>query len=299
MPKRVEEIQEELIKWFGERITDSMYYADYGKIGSFLSDPAQYKPALRQLHDEMERLFDSRGPGFSGGEQMRRPLYRALAELYENTEPGGTKGMLQYRFSKLLTTVLWENEIKNGFNAGARSSEVDILIGLSGKKFNWLLRNYRPFKDIGASKEHGENSHRIQWYLISKISGLENPVTVIYRGLTGWGTQEVYEPEKRKIYMWEFLVDRDGVPSNVSLPIKTESAEDFRAPSNVNRHLISGALDEFYLLKACLVRRWRKRSVPGGAWAYYLRKRGLDEKKLPIERMAEVLMGELAVVERH
>lgn len=300
MPKTCLEIKTELHEWFGEgRIKKSRFYEDFAKIGSFLSDPAQYFPALRELHSEMERLFDARGSGFSGGEQLNRNLYQALAHIYETSEPGSTKGWLKNRFSKLLTEILWKNEVATGFSAGANSSQIDILIGLSGAKFNWLLKNGRPFKDIGASYQHGENSHRIQWYLISKMGNLDNSILEIYSGLVPWGTKEVYKPFGRKIYMWEFLVDRDGIPSNVSLPIKTDNQQDFRAPSNVNRYLIGGSDRDLYLLKACLSHRWGKRASDSGALAYYLRKQGLDQESITDEDMKEILMGNKALIRRH
>lgn len=298
MPKTKEEVQEELLAWFPERITGSRFFEDYGRIGSFLSDPAQYFLALRQLHQAMERLLDSRGGGFSGGEEMNRPRHRVLARLYQDSAPGSTKGFLKERFSKLLTTVLQENERASGFHAGVGESQTDILIGLSGSRFNWLLKNRRPFKDIGASYEHGENSHRIQWYLISKIPGLDNPVAEIYEKLTGWGTAEVYKPFGRKIYMWEFLVDRDGIPSNVGLPVKTDSQSDFRAPSNVNRFLKDGQFPEFYLLEAVLAHRWAKRALPGGSLDYYCRKLGIDPSKLSDQDVQKILLGEWSVIHR-
>lgn len=298
MPKTKGEVQDELIEWFGVKITGSRFYEDYGRIGSFLSDPAQYLPALRELHAAMERLLDSRGGGFSAGEELNRPLHKALARIYRDTAPGSTGGLLKGRFSKLLTSVLQANERASGFHAGVGESQTDILIGLSGSRFNWLLKNRRPFKDVGASYEHGENSHRIQWYLISKMTTLQNPVAEIYEKLTGWGTKEVYKPFGRKIYMWEFLVDRDGIPSNVSLPIKTDSQMDFRAPSNVNRFLKNGQYPELYLLEAVLSHRWAKRQDEGGALAYYCRKRGIDINKLSSQEVEKILMGEKSVIQR-
>ena len=60
--------------------------------------------------------------------------------------------------------------------------------------------------------------------------------------------------------MWEFLVDRDGVPSNADIiPFKTAHQSDFRAPSNLNRWLSDGRLPQYPLLAAVLADRWRRR----------------------------------------
>jgi hypothetical protein len=87
--------------------------------------------------------------------------------------------------------------------------------------------------------------------------------------------------------MWEFLVDRDGVPTNAAvIPFKTADQQDFRAPSNVNRWLKDGRTQGLELLEACLTDRWKRRS--GAVFDVYMAKKlgqdwallGHDEKEL-------------------
>lgn len=60
----------------------------------------------------------------------------------------------------------------------------------------------------------------------------------------------------RPFFLWEFLVDRDGVPSNAAIiPFKTLEQSDFRAPSNLNRWLKDGNEPHLDLLTAVLSER--------------------------------------------
>lgn len=276
----LEEVKLDLIKYFGNKISDSIFYDDYAAIASYLSDPKQYGDALRKLNDKMEKLYVSRI-------DKEYPSYR-ISQLHKNKELTNDFSYLQKahlssqlskdrktwdsdlveaekavkQFSKLLTEVLAKNEHKHGFGIAENNPAIDIIVGLPAK-FNDLLRNKKPFKDIGAGHEHGEYSHRIQWYLITQMKGLKNAPAYIYEKLPGWSTRHTQYINPRPFYMWEFLVDRDGVPTNAAvIPFKTAEQQDFRAPSNVNRWLCDMAQSQTYSwLHACLKKRWDKRSA--------------------------------------
>lgn len=269
MPASVGEVKHELREHFGDRITGSRFYEDYAAIGSYLSDPGQYMPALRQLHTEMEgKLQHNMSQGVLGQlyPNWRRGFQQYLTGVYRDMGGGRPaldgpqaqiEAMAYEAFHKVLTDALKDNEIVNGFKVGNSNERPAIIVGNAGASFNTLLRAKQPFKDIGAGREHGENSHRIQWYLISKLGGLDNSITDIYSKLPGWKT--TYQAP-RYFYMWEFLVDRDGVPTNAAIiPFKTADQADFRAPSNVNRWLMTGRTSGLELLEACLTNRFNRR----------------------------------------
>lgn len=280
----IDEVKLDLVKGFSAKIQGSKFYEDYAKIASYLSNPAAYIPALLKLEMQMKTKFTAalklayptlklnkaNANDFDFlqkqyvGHALKQPKTSWSNDLVfaENAVRG---------FKKLLTSCLEANEREHDFNVPGTNVAIDIIVGLPAK-FNDLLKDRRPFKDVGAGKEHGEHSHRIQWYLITQMGTghpwgtLKEPAALIYEKLPGWNTKYTAHPEifrkQRDFYMWEFLVDRDGVPSNAAMiPFKTLEQTDFRAPSNLNRWLISEqAALTFPFLNTCLRERWEKRS---------------------------------------
>jgi hypothetical protein len=282
-PQTISDVKIDLVKYFSERITASKFYDDYAAIASYLSDPQQYSLALKKLNDEMEVLYShrleraypfyARHAAAFATHFVNQNDYRYLNKAYKTNKPRELWEREQIQaeqaiqqFKKLLTETLAKNELKHGFTIADINPTTDIIVGLP-ERFNDLLRNKKPFKDIGAGYQHGEYSHRIQWYLITQIRNLNNPAATIYEKLPGWSTKYVEEYSKprtqRDFYMWEFLVDRDGVPTNAALiPFKTAEQTDFRAPSNLNRWLCDEVQSETYQwLHSSLKRRWDKRSA--------------------------------------
>lgn len=273
MPSQTaDEVKKDMVEYFGSKVTESKFFEDYAQIGSYLSNPALYLPALRQLDGAMEMEFLGRAQKAHSKLDMatlnkhdkaylqNAHKANALAQRKWDTELTEAAPALM-QFKKLLTGCLESNELKHDFKVAENNVGTDIVVGLP-ERFNQLLRDRKPFKDIGAGREHGEYSHRIQWYLITQMTTLQNKPVEIYEKLPGWSTKATKYTSPRPFYMWEFLVDRDGVPSNAAvIPFKTKEQEDFRAPSNVNRWLVEQKQSEtcFSWLNACLKRRWEKR----------------------------------------
>lgn len=263
----VEQIKQEMIKEFGDTITAAPHYDDYALIGSSLTNPQIYGAALRELEEELEaslmkRLaaqFPSKDLGKMNKNdkeflQKSHMDQKTRSPDFQWSEADDKTAAEQLK--KLLTEVLTKREAEYGFKASQTNETAKIIVGLP-KAFNLLLRNGHPFKDIGAGKEHGESSHRIQWYVVTHLK-TKNPTIAIYKNLPDYTTPP---REPRKFYMWEFLVDRDGVPTNADvIPFKTADKTDFRAPSNLNRWLVSEEGRNAYpWLHACLKYKWDKR----------------------------------------
>ena len=291
MPDSIEEVKQQLIEAFTEKIASSAYFEDFAKIGSYLSDPNQYRHGLGQLHADMEQRFNTRLDDLLNNDPVLKKLYPewragfrqylrgALPSLYkslghERATIDRSKFSLDLIaiqvFRKILTDSLKTNELKNNFRLGESDGKTDILIGFPDEvvegrsEFNNFLRERKVFKDLSAGRQHGENSHRIQWYLITKLGTLAHPAAEIYTKLPGWRTPT---GKPRSFFLWEFLVDRDGVPTNAdTIPFKTKDQTDFRAPSNVNRCLKEAKVfPQFDLLSTVLAERWarRKQYQPG------------------------------------
>lgn len=295
MPQNQNEVKAEMAEHFGERVRGSKYFEDYSLIGSFLSGLDYYLAALRQLESELEEEFDARLErlGINFQHEYRQPKNAKTLKWYKewlfiaHEQLAGAKPredqVLEWRayqlFKKLLSTVLARNEMKHGFRLEAESDKIPIIIGLDGRAFNQLLKDRKPFKDIGAGPEHGEYSHRIQWFLVSRCGQLGYPAGEIYEKIRQWGTQKVFPGLGRKSYMWEFLFDRDGVPSNAeSIPFKTEEQLDFRAPSNVNRALKDGQLLHMKFVQKSLADRFSRRRAMNPV-EYLLKKLGMPSEK--------------------
>lgn len=264
----IEEVKVDMVKFFGERVRKSKFFEDYARIGSFLSNPVQYGFALAKLEAKLQKKFLERVavqyPHINVGmlnkndnryvqQQYMANALKKPRQSWSTDLVGAEKAVKQLK--KLLTTVLVTNEAKHGFGAA------DIIVGFPAN-FNDLLKARKPFKDISAGHEHGEHSHRIHWFLVSQMTTLTNPVALIYEKLPGWFAKDPRQPTERNFYMWEFLVDRDGEPSNAAIiPFKTTEQKDFRAPSNLNRWLCSiEAIERYPWLNACLRHRWDKRA---------------------------------------
>jgi hypothetical protein len=326
MPDSTAQVRQDLVTYFGAGIAAAAHFQDYATIGSYLSDVNQFGPVLLQLEqalqEEFDRRFDALGVdymreyGQPNTDKTRRWYREWLIIAYERSAGGAAKpgdtltDRARGLFRKLLTGALARNEARHRFSIAEDNPKPDILVGTPGREFNDFLRAGKPFKDINAGPEHGENSHRIQWYLVSNCPTLTHAPVDIYKGLPKWRTEsaKLSPTSPRKFYLWEFLFDRDGVPSNAALiPFRTGAQSDFRAPSNVNRALAMGEYTETVttipldgggkavprsmdlvkrslpfscpMLRLCLSDRFAKRSREP-LDHYILRKQGLNEEQI-------------------
>jgi hypothetical protein len=181
----------------------------------------------------------------------------------------------------VLTTVLSEFEERHGFNL--------VMDGTTGRKraklylsfveptvfLNQLKAGYH-WKDPTVSPEHGEFTHRLQWYLLIEGGALNgvSPVDVF----KACGNYERKNPPSRsrdrhidRTDLWELLFDRDTKenPNTFLYPVAASDA-DFRNPNNLNSYLRgAGNKTEQYRLPnpklyckhlhEFLVRRYNKR----------------------------------------
>jgi hypothetical protein len=297
MPESLLQVQQHLANCFSPKFQISAHFPTYVSMGSFLSDPSQYCHALLKLEMLLE---DARGARvdaikFALERQHRIKIEtRPLLELLQGIREGRhintpiPKDILVFvpfakqLFSKLLSSVLFEWESQNGFTLDPKG-KVDILFGNPGRLFNDELKAGRPFKDVGAGAEHGEFTHRIQWFMVG--TGLQLPNTGdIYKDIAKWMTpaeqRSLDGRSQAKRFLWEFLFDRDGMPSNASsVAFQSVDKYDFRAPSNLNRFFMepkSGCP----ILAWCLQDRFNKRKIQNLTMEYI-------EKKAPANPEAQ------------
>ena len=126
------------------------------------------------------------------------------------------------------------------------------------------VANGRPFKDYGAEPSHGEFTHRIQWYILSKnVFGSAGQAVEVYRSIAKWSRPIPTLADKHAMEsLWNLLLDR--APNTTG---DAGTIYDFRYPINLNTYLRKTALAKFPALGTFLQSRFVKRqNAPGFDW---------------------------------
>lgn len=191
----------------------------------------------------------------------------------ERVNSGGDKGVL--------AQVLRTRELAHGFKAAPR--EIPTWTGVvSADTFFSTIETGRVMKDVGVSFQHGEYTHRIQWYVIMVDYDLNrgaynNTPLELYKNIYKLG--QTANPSGNRMNMWDCLFDRasfddwgehtDRYPDPGDyFQARTPGSEfdcSFTCPENLNAYLLDvnagGAL--LHHLHAVLRRRHNKRTVNG------------------------------------
>jgi hypothetical protein len=215
-------------------------FDDYAAIGSFLSDSSAVLECLVPLEVELRSEVEARAKQASP--QDIGAIIRSAAQGQNSV----------FKTHKLLTNALEKSEIAAGFNnpeqtlatlhsqalefdtanqqwnkrydssSGKRVAQkvtlpkgVPTVVGdLDTLSFNnILLRHGYQFKDVGAAPEHGEYTHRLQWYAIGQAKKLKkielnNEPLQIFKsmGLLLAGADRL-KGSGLHLYIWELLFD--------------------------------------------------------------------------------------------
>ncbi len=299
MAQDVEQVKIELESTFSEKFCEGPYFQLYCQIGAHLSDVKKCEAGLVQLEVLLKSIVDFRLIEISNSINISHGKYftvdNLLLLLQDARSQREERTLIiedidftfcsQILFRKLLSSALGAWEKANGFEVPP-DDKTDILFGNPGKLFNEQLGKGRAFKDLGAGPEHGEFSHRIQWFLIGHGLKIENTGNV-YKDIKRWISKEALPALNGGVggrrYLWEYLFDRDGVPSNAnSVAFKAES-DDFRGPSNLNHYLRGEAVAPRYpLLNRSLRERFAKRKLNGPTIDYLLKKAPKDPALLEL-----------------
>jgi hypothetical protein len=190
------------------------------------------------------------------------------------------KASTQGVFRKLLTEVLEEHEDAAGFTHLNNGRLVPtVLKFLSKQEFSGdLISKGLQFKDPGAKVDHGEFTHRIQWFLITSGARTSHHTCEVFKKVATYtplwpASITKGTPEKRTkdfayavFGLWDALVDRLG-PSDLQhkagFDFICESVTDFRSPEILYKWLIEDpqAHNEVPLLSAILGARRAKRTM--------------------------------------
>jgi hypothetical protein len=295
--KSEEEIGTNLKACFGDDIATEKHFADWCKVGSFLSDSSQVFPQMQALDSAMyDRLCNIRLATQVDRVADRVMVTQAHHDFYQSYKPGSPKpkiGTTKFDLDKavmtrLLSEVLSRSEETKGFDfAQGDFQTVEHLKGrttpanplthvatyhgfVEAASFNKQLVKRSHWKDPGAERTHGEFTHRLQWHAVAGALFTEVGAAATVFESIGTYTGSYTRPSvaDSKLYLWDALCDRTN-QQDVSFDdelFKTEGApgrsKDFRSPENLNMFLCehegSGG-SRWPLLRDFLEARYRKR----------------------------------------
>jgi Family of unknown function (DUF5636) len=276
--------------------TSSLFY-DLCQIGALLTDIDRCNLHLKALDELMvkELLILVKGDA-----QNLRPQHTTQQRSKES-DPVNLKLLSSKekwlatnppKFYGVLKRILWNHETKWGFN-----KEVNETPTLSGfvhpTSFNeLLLKQARHWKDPGASINHGEYTHRLQWWIICSehycggIYRLKADPVKRFRQLPKYATSSwrnpqiesevqstkstvevvAQQPTYADVYtnrsLWDYLCD--AVPLNDTMAATTPASDSFRSPQFMNLYLTDPSRmlvePKFPALYNFLVARFNKRT---------------------------------------
>ena len=174
--------------------------------------PDFVRDGLTMLEDALgAELLKRFKAGASDAERQRTDQVNKQAtttgfQNYYQTQPGAfvdrPRGDVNI-YKGLLTSVLGASEDRFGFGS------LSYAWGTSSDAFLTNLKARRPFKDYGASKDHGDNTHRVQWYIICNalFNGIAD-ASKFYEATAYWVCDQSDRPDHGNVtYLWELLCD--------------------------------------------------------------------------------------------
>jgi hypothetical protein len=280
--KKQDEIRKELTDAFdakGLKVNDTLlsaspHFEDYVRMGHYLScgprGVIRGEPALRNaliaLDEDMTRrigkTFFAATRAVKHFEQQQTAYTAKSAQPYKDRD-----------FSKLLTTALDEFERNHGFViVGDRPPNYAGFV--FGNVFKESLALKQHWKDVGAGPEHGEYTHRLQWYILIKAGAIRtvpaNQEATVFASIAPW--------QKGKTNLWTFVFDQLAKDPSIG-----GDKLDFRSPENLNLWLVGDASPEFCpVLRAFLRTRMAKRQSTYDMQRYLAKKLGKSEDDISL-----------------
>ncbi|MCP3099951.1 hypothetical protein LZ198_13835 [Myxococcus sp. K15C18031901] len=236
------DLEKEFSTWV--RFKNKRYFQDYQRIQRLMLDEDAFLTRLEVLEQAVQAAY-------SDPERLL-----ARAERSQNAEKG------------VMALVLREKELAHGFKASVR--EVPTLTGIiPGPVFLDLVSRGHPMKDVGVSRDHGEYTHRVQWYVIAvdhEQEAYHHTPLELYQYIYAFGPP--VDPGPLKGSMWDCLFDRPGYdpppPDDIDDYLanrETRYHSHFSCPENLNRFLLDEATGRarFPFLWKCMSARDQKR----------------------------------------
>jgi hypothetical protein len=241
----------------GKTITEDPFFDKFLSISKILTDEDKVKTALTELNNQMLAIvppssklsFFNSAPKLSAKEQVAE-VSKYLKARYPN--PGDQPAIgKNNNFSKLFTKALLENEHAYGF----KGDTVTLGGGLEGEIFiKELIVKCKRWKDVGVPGMHGEYTHRVQWFIVSRYLQIKD-LTPLYQRIGEWTVRRNGSPSY--LALWDALFDRAGGNTN---PFERAGDNDFRSPEKLSTWMLRPENESsFPLVHAYLQARFNKR----------------------------------------
>lgn len=244
------EIREELTSVFPHAFTadkERDFLEACVSIAVFLSNTTSVEQQLKELE---VRLKTATGAEFD----------RVLAH-YRQRAIKPDAGKLEDGLRHLLSRELLRLEIHLGFNTfGCITGErvQTYAAFLNADSFRAQLKLGLHWKDPGVPGNHGEYTHRIQWYLLANAlpgNALGNPVKLFMR-IGG-----VVDPKHEPFGLWDALFDRNDGSGSAKFEIQS-NVTDCRSPESLSKFIVDDAnADKWPLLHWFVKARMKKRTA--------------------------------------
>jgi hypothetical protein len=228
---------------FGDPIANEAGYADWCRVGAFLSDPTKVLPQMAVLDEAMYRRFSKRSPHLGidrvNDRAMVTQAYNNYYQAYRPGDPkpvvkdvklvGGEFDLDRSLVSSLLSETLTRFEEKRGFkfetgdvqaNATMQIPERTTAVKagprvptyhgfVQAPSFNKQLSKRSHWKDPGALLIHGEFTHRIQWYAIARsLFPNGSKASEVFESIGLYTGKFTRASDGGNLYLWDALCDR-------------------------------------------------------------------------------------------
>ena len=196
-------------------------------------------------------------------EEMRKPFEQKPPDAHVITPEVCHRYRAPELFQHVLTAVLKANEKRLGFQSAAT-----YLGYVQPEEFRQRLKQGMQFKDPTVPGGHGEFTHRIQWYLITKeLEPPEEGWVDFYKWIGSVKHTKPVEGDEEdwgELGLWDLVVDRNksGRESD-DVPYNTDEDTDFRSPENLHQYIMEKLPATCPLLSSLISRRDFKRMKTG------------------------------------
>ena len=245
------------------------------EVSNFLKTSPQRFEAIKELNKQMKVEVMARQ---YGNRILADPNSKArlLSTLKRENDD------MKFFTTHIFSNVLRKMESKNGFTLFESYDKIRKPVTLGGlimpNEFRRLIEEGKQWKDAGVPVEHGESSHRIQWFMI--MNQLNPPIdgwVEFYKKIGQYEHRQKPPRPKRaekmawgsgkpipwkNLGLWDALADRNPTTGTFAAgPYNTTEDNDFRSPENLHRYLTDAAnAANFELLNAFLIGRKKKRA---------------------------------------
>ena len=183
-----------------ETLRDSRHYPSLKKIYERMGEEGFVENGLKKLEELLWKELKWRNKKALDEEALKanfKEYYKK--ENAKDFYPGRREASIN---KGVLTEILESIESQYGFGP------VSYAWGTSASAFLQNLTARRPFKDYGASHDHGDNTHRIQWFIICTglFEGISDAAKY-YEETAYWTCEMTIGGQNRKLYAWDLLCD--------------------------------------------------------------------------------------------